>query len=127
MEQETEYQPDEKSKFNYATAILQRIDYLQFKATEHYRKGDLESWFYEWKAIKFQIIGKMEEKDEVDYKGKLRKIESKVAFLIDKSKQSDKYRKILISMIESYVDNIQTIIEKWGMGLINQKDETLFT
>lgn len=122
MEQEGEYLPSMQSKFNYANSILQRIDYLQFKATEHYRSGNLEAWFYEWKEIKFQIIGKMSDSEKKD----LLMIETKIAFLFTKFKINSKYRSLLIRMIEIYLEKIQTLIEKWGMGLIDKRDETIF-
>lgn len=117
------YQPSTQSKFNYANAILQRIDYLQYKVIESYSIGDIEQWFHELKKIKFQVIGRMEDGEEKE----LESIESKICYFLSKKETNEKYKTITIKLIEKYLSKIQKKIENWGMGLVNQKDESMFT
>ena len=116
-------QTNTSSKFNYANSILQRVDYLQFKATEYFRKGDLESWFYEWKNIKYQIVGRMKP-DELKA---LEKIETKISYIIRNKSKGETKTMLLTKLIESYLTYIQQKIEEWEMGLVNKTDETIFT
>lgn len=122
MEEVEGYQESTQSKFNYATAILQRIDYLQFKANELYLKGDIDGWFFTLKNIKFNLDGRLKDDENIE----IEKIEARVNFMIPKMGKSDKHRRITIILIEIYLRYLQKKIEEWGMGLVNQKDDTHF-
>lgn len=111
------------SKFNSSQAILEHIAFLKYKASEQFRKGDLEAWFFEWKSIKFQVAGKLV-KEDIEY---LEKIESKLSLLFGVKKRSAAGNKAVTKLIEKYLTFIQVKIEEWGMGLAYQRDETIFT
>lgn len=111
------------SKFNSSQAILEHIAFLKYKASEQFRKGDLEAWFFEWKSIKFQVAGKLV-KEDIEY---LEKIESKLSLLFGVKKRSVAGNKAVTKLIEKYLTFIQVKIEEWGMGLAYQRDETIFT
>ena len=123
MEDEYSNQNQFQSKMNSAGAILDQISLLKFKASEQFRKGDLEAWFFEWKNIKFQVAGKLDTQDKLY----LEKIESQLAILFNIKKRSDYGNKAVTKLIEKYLTYLQTKIEDWGMGLVSQKDDTIFT
>lgn len=118
---ETDNVKKEQTRFNYATAILQRVDYSQFKASEYYRKGDLDNWFFELKNIVYQLYGKFID-DEIR---KLEKLEGKINIFLNKNR-SKTQNKILTRLIEKYLRGIQSKIEDMGMGLVNKEDDTVF-
>ena len=121
--EEMGYTPSTQSKFNYAGSILQRIDFLQIKAADKYREGDIPGWFYELKEIKFQIVGRMSQEEGKAFLN----LEIKINNFLEKRRTNNKYNMISIRLIEIYLSKIQKKIEEWGMGLVNQKDDTLFT
>lgn len=117
-----EYQQSTQSKFNSATDILQTVAYLKYKSTEEYRKGNIIEWYYEWKQIRFQIQGRMEDKEYDEFL----KLEKKIAYIINQLSKNNKFKQILITLIEAYVRKIQRTIEEWGMGTVNKEDEIHF-
>lgn len=113
---------DQSSRFNSSIDILQTIGFLKFKATENYRKGDIESWYYEWQQIRIQLTGKMTNEEYEHFMD----IEKRISFVINKISKSKGYQKLLLLLVHGYIRQIQVIIEKWGMGLVNKTDETRF-
>lgn len=113
---------NQQSKFNSASDILQTISYHKYKAGECYSSGDLTGWFFEWKQIKFIIVGRLNSDDQKMYL----KLEKKISFLIDNEVKSKEYKKLLIRLIEVYLTRLQMQIENWGMGTVNKEDEAHF-
>lgn len=113
--------PNPQSKFNYASDILQRVGYSQFNASEFYRKGELDSWFFELKNIFYQLAGKFDASEQKE----LRKIEKKINLFIGKER-NERINKILSALIESYLLCLQNKIESKGMGLVDKEDDTHF-
>lgn len=119
-------------KFNFSNEILQRVSFLQFKASEYFRNGEIDKWFFEWKNIKHQLIGKIEEESKLTSNNKeivkyqLNRLERIISKILDSGIQSPNKNKILGMLIEKYLTIIQFKIETWGMGLINKTDETSF-
>lgn len=119
------------SRFNSAIETLKAISFLKYLASEEFRKGNLDSWFYEWKNIKFYLVGKFITKDKKGNIVKndliyLDKLEQKISLFLGKKVRSDAQNKVLCSLIERYLLFIQFKIEEWGMGLVDNKDETHF-
>ena len=117
-----EYQPPTLSKFNSATDILQTVGYLKYKGTEYYRKGDIESYYFEWQQIRIQIEGRMEDKDYNYFKS----LERKISFVLNNQHKNNGYKKLFILLVERYVREVQVLIETWGMGTVNKEDESVF-
>lgn len=104
--------------------ILRRIDKMQTLAANYYRTGRLIEWFFEWKNLKFQIIGKLED----DEKKELTRLENEINKYKTKNEDGDI---ILIEkgvpFVEEYVELLQTYIEEKEIGLVGKGDETTFT
>lgn len=118
-------------KFNFSNEILQRVSFLQFKASEYFRNGEIDRWFFEWKNIKHQLIGKLKEEEQLNPKEastlkELRELEAKISLVLSIGINSKNKNKILGLLIEKYLTTIQYKIEEWGMGLVNRPDETSF-
>jgi hypothetical protein len=105
---------EEKSKFNMSQLILFRIDRMQNLATSHYRAGRLKDWYFEWKNIKYQIIGKLKDTEREELVNMEKDIE-----------QSD-YKKEF-GLMEKYMIQIQDYIESKEIGLASKGDETIFS
>ena len=88
------------------------------RATNYYRIGDIDSWFYEWKNIKFQIIAELSQKERES----LATQEKYIMLLLNK-KQSKK----ACHHIEKYLTEIQDYIKKKEIGLAEKSNETVFT
>lgn len=126
----------EKSQFNMAIATLQLIDSLRVQGANHYLRGDLSNWFFCLKNIKMQIIAKL----NLDERKKLQELETEIknirsrkdvkAILKNKEINSEtkekKYRDIYTEIVERYNEMLQDLLEKKGMLLPNQEDETRF-
>lgn len=112
-----------QSRFNYALSILQRVDFLQFKASELFRSGDLDSWFYEWKNIKNQLSGRFSPEDHKE----LFKLEKKIGLFLNKKGRNENQNSTMCFLIEKYLTFIQSKMEEWGAGLVSVKDESIFT
>jgi len=125
MDDEIGFQQSTSSRFNSATDILQMISMLKFEANKLYEKGDLEAWFYKWKAIKFQMIGKLATDSPEELK-KLELLEAKIARLLSKGEKSQGYRMVITKLIESYLLVLQKKQQEWEMGLVNKSNETSF-
>lgn len=117
--------PSTSSRFNSATDILQLISLLKFEANKEYERGNLESWFFKWKSIKFQIMGKLI-LDAPDNLETLDKLEERINYIIERNRGSTKYNKILTRLIERYLSILQTLQQEWDMGLISKTNETQF-
>jgi|TARA_Y100000034_G_C6787159_1_gene352189 hypothetical protein len=113
------------SKFNMSQRILLRIDAMQTLAAQYYREGELVRWFFEWKNIKFQIIGKLDE-DEQDKLIGLEKDITKYVFDGREGQVLTRKEKS-IPLIEKYVGMLQLYIEEKEIGLVSKGDETIFT
>lgn len=113
------------SKFNMSQRILLRIDAMQTLAAQFYREGELDKWFFEWKNIKFQIIGKL----DADEQKKLRELEGGISKYIVSSPDGQVVvcKSKSIPLIEEYVSLIQQYIEEKEIGLVSKGDETIFT
>ena len=105
---------EEKSKFNMSQLILFRISGIIDVATKHYRAGRLQEWFYEWRNVKYQIIGKIGEED--------RKVLLDLELEISRERDKDKK----FCLIEKYMINILDLMEKTEIGLASKSDETVF-
>ena len=68
------------SKFNAAQDILQSIGFLKYKASEKYVGGDIEGWYYNWKQIKFYLIGRMDDEEKTEFLN----IESKISYFLNR-------------------------------------------
>ena len=121
------------TKYNSSADILQMIGLLKYEANKCYEKGDLEGWFYKWKSIKFQISGKLSKEDETIKAEKekslviLDKMERQIGFILSKKNLNEGYKMLLTKLVERYLIFIQTKLEKWGTGLIEKEDSTIFT
>jgi len=106
---------DVKSKFNMSQLILYRIGMMQNRAADYYRKGMVREWYFEWKNIKLQIIGKLgpEERE------RLTEMELEVV-----DEKSVKQRMVLM---EDYMIYLQDLIEAYEIGLVNKGDDTIFS
>jgi len=105
---------EEKSKFNMSQLILFRIDRMQNLAVSHYRAGRLKDWYFEWKNIKYQIIGKLND----DERDNLTEMEKEI--------ENSNYKKEF-ALMEKYMIQIQDYIEKKEIGLASKGDETIFS
>lgn len=107
---------NKQSKFNMSQLILMMVNNMQIRAAEFYRNGSIDSWFFEWKNIKFAIVGKLtnDERESLDEKEK--EIQ-KVLYVKERS----------VPLIEKYIITIQDLIEKHQIGLVDKGDETVFT
>jgi len=109
-----DYDPLKGSKFNMAQLILFRIHNMETRAANFYREGDFRSWYFEWKNIKLQVIGK--------FSGTERKTLKKLERLIETQKK----KSIRIRLIERYVIKMQDLLEEKEIGLISKGDDTVF-
>lgn len=113
LDNEERFRP---SKFNMSQLILIRINNMQTRAAEYYMAGDLDKWFFTWKSIKFQIIGRLEPEERII----LKQLETRIHKKIRKPKR-------VIPLIEEYLEKIQDYIEEKDIGLIGKSDETVWT
>ncbi len=104
-----------ESKFNMSQLILLRLNNMQTLASDYYRRGLIDKWYFEWRNIKLQIIGKLNETERTN----LTTLETKVNKQISKSQK--------VKVIESYVIALQELIENKKIGLIDSDDSTVFT
>lgn len=104
-----------KSKYNISLRILERVSDMQTKAAGYYRNGQVEQWFFEWKNIKFQIIGKLDAEEKKELRGMESIISRK---LINKRE--------VVPLIEQYLEYLQYLIEIKEIGLVSKSDETIF-
>jgi hypothetical protein len=107
--------PKKGSKFNMSAMILWRINNMQNNAAGYYRNGETQKWYYEWKNIKFQIIGKL----GADERTELTDLE-------DSIERAKKFSSA-VKEIEEYMILIQDLIEKHEIGLVSKSDETVFS
>lgn len=96
--------------------ILYRINNMQTKAADYYMNGQLDKWFYMWKNIKFQIIGRLTKEERT----KLKDLEISIYKYFSN-------RKKVIPLIENYLETVQDYIEEKDIGLIGKADETIWT
>lgn len=107
--------PKKGSKFNMSTMILWRINNMQNNAVGYYRRGETKKWYYEWKNIKLQIIGKLSPTERKSLQEKEDGIERVKKF------------KNVTADIEEYMIEIQDLIEEHEIGLVSKSDETVFS
>mgnify|MGYP003131861033 CR=1 FL=1 len=111
------------SKFNMSQRILARIDNMQTQAAEYYIEGELALWFFEWKNVKFQIVGKLDEQEQSELKEK----EDEIIKHIFNTPYGQVLKPSGVPFVEGYVVLIQTYIEEKDIGLVSKSDETTFT
>ena len=110
------------SKFNMASAVLERINDCLIRAFRKYQSGDISGWFYELKGIKMQIIAKLSSKE----RGILEQLEDDIG---NKLNQYNKEAGGILSykLIEEYNEHLQDYMELKGMLLVDKEDESVFT
>lgn len=105
---------DKKSKFNMSQLILWRINNGMERASRAYLNGDFRKWYFEWRNIKYQIIGKLSINERQE--------------LINLEKQIEKKRgRKMLDLIERYMIRLTDHIEDKEIGLIAKGDETIFS
>jgi len=109
-----DYDPLKGSKFNMAQLILYRISNMETRAANYYRNGDFRAWYFEWKNIKLQMIGKLTQ----DERDTLKELEEDIV------KPQNKWTRV--KLIEAYVTQMQDYLEEKQIGLVSQGDETVF-
>jgi hypothetical protein len=107
-----------KSKYNMSSFMVMNLANMIIRASNCYRSGQIDSWFYEWKNIKFYIIAELKPNERT----KLKEMEVKIQPLI----HIHKYREV-IPYIEEYLETIQDYIKDKDIGLVEKGDETVFT
>ena len=95
--------------------ILETINNMKQVAATKNRTGNISGWYFEWKNIKLEIIGKLN-KDERD---ELKLLEKKIEYRL-------KYPSLAVKFIEEYIIGIQDLIELYHIGLAGQEDQTVF-
>lgn len=109
-----EYDRLKGSRFNMAQLILYRIHNMQNRAANCYRVGDFRAWYFEWKNIKLQVIGKLSDE------------ERKVLVDLENRIHIGKSKKERVDLIEEYVIQMQDYLEEKEIGLISKSDETVW-
>ena len=102
------------SKFNMSQLILYRINNGMDRASRAYLGGDFSKWYFEWRNIKYQIIGKLND----DERKELQDLEKEI--------ERSSGRKGL-DLIEEYMVLITDHIEDKEIGLVAKGDETIFS
>lgn len=108
-----------KSKYNISLLILQQISQMMSRANSYYRSGHIDSCFYEWKAIKFLMIGKLKPEE----RNKLKDKEKEIAPLL----RSRSTWKQACTLVEDYITDMQDYIERTEIGLAEKANEKVFT
>lgn len=106
----------DKSKFNMSQLILMSIHEMKRIAAEKYRKGDVRGWYFEWVNIKIEILGELKGNPK---KERLEKLEKAIENRLRVPSMSVKY-------IKQYIEEIQILIKKKHIGLVNQEDRKQF-
>ena len=108
-----------KSKYNISLLILQQVNQMIYRASNYYRAGEIDKWFYEWKNIKFQIIAELKTPERNSLKEKEKDITNLLKLKAN--------WKEACGLIEDYLTEIQDYIKIKEIGLAEKKDQTVFT
>ena len=100
-----------KTKFNMASASLQRLDELLRASIFYYRKGDVRNFFFALKNVKLQSMFKFKQKE----RKMLRQIEKAYS---DKSNYLKRW-----AILELYQEKLMDLMDKYGLLLPNQDNE----
>jgi len=88
---------------------------MQTLASSFYRQGLIKKWFFEWKNVKLQIIGKL----NTNERNQLITLEEGII------KEQNKNKRVIL--IEGYVEKLQELIEAKKIGLIDAEDKKIFS